>query len=204
MLNFIKVKQMKKVLKFPILVLLLCSSGIFSQAGSFALFSSGSTEKQKVVVFIDEFTGYAIDRQGKIIYSSTDGGESWLYIKQPKPGEIKSIFIFSNGTNETSGSSLSSEGFMPADDWITADERKTAEKRTARINFSLNEPGIIGIKILDKSGNTIDEIERCSFQAGSHQVIWNDSKVAKGDYYYKLSGSGLQGINKLELENERK
>lgn len=66
------------------------------------------------------------------------------------------------------------------------------------ISFSLNKPGFVNIKIYDDKGNTVDEISRSSFGAGTHEIKWNNSKFKNGTYYCSIITSEFSTTKKIK------
>lgn len=149
--------------------------------------------------------GYAVNSSGKIIYKTTDGGITWLNQIVPSRKQLKPIIkeVKSSGSilkreaakdRLIAGSSLKGsekKNFMPHDDFVnTSGSLQTIE-------FTLQYPGFVSIKIYDEKGNTIDELARSSFGSGSHEVKWNQEKVKTVGYFYSVVTSEFSETKKL-------
>jgi uncharacterized phage infection (PIP) family protein YhgE len=184
------------------MVLVLTSSTVLTQQKDESNFED-SDERSFEILYTDENTAYAINDEGEFLYKTTDDGKSWLNIVEPEDGQIKEILFTEpkdrSGKNagfeeeadeKRENSGAGSEGFMPADDLKNNSE-------ILIINFTLNSPGFVSIKIYDSKGQTIDAIAKSSFGAGEHEVKWNGSKFPKGSYYCSVVTSEYSTTKKL-------
>lgn len=85
-----------------------------------------------------------------------------------------------------------SEEFTPAGDYYNSVSGLSV------IRFTLTKSGFVNIKIYDDHGNTIDELARSSFSAGSHEVKWNSGKFNNGSYYYSIITNEYSKTNKIK------
>jgi hypothetical protein len=202
--------QIKSILKFLFMSLLLPSSVIYSQAEEITAVKSIS----KISNAGSIMTGYAVNSAGKIIYKTTDGGKTWLNQLVPSLKQIKPIAGVKKSTGSIQKREVTNEegliagkpltqvqtqsktgGFMPADDYINS----AGGLAGIIIGFTLQYPGFVSIKIYDKSGNTIDELARSSFGSGSHRVKWNPEKIKAEGYFYSIVTSEFSETKKINL-----
>lgn len=75
---------------------------------------------------------------------------------------------------------------------------------TTRIDYYLDNAGMVEIKIYDVSGRIVKTLFSGYKEAGMHRVTWNGNtasgaKAASGVYYYSLSGVGITQTRKMVL-----
>ncbi len=64
---------------------------------------------------------------------------------------------------------------------------------TARISFSLSEPGNVSFKAYDVSGELVQIISRSTMSAGNHALDWNTQGLSRGVYIVRLeTGKHIQ------------
>ncbi len=190
---------MRIINKYMLPLLILVSFTVSSQQRNTAGPVTG--EETKTIFFIDENNGSAVDESGKVLYSTTDGGLSWVNRHSPAPWQIREIRINSIEDKKSSKKKLNprsggskddfGSGFMPADDFAAT------EVSLVGIKFSLLNPGFVSIKIYDSQGKTVDELARSSFGAGSHDIKWNVSKFPGDVYYYSIVSNEFSETNKI-------
>ncbi len=72
-----------------------------------------------------------------------------------------------------------------------------------RINFQVPEAAVVSLNILDAQGNTLRTIQKGTFQAGRHNIVWNGTnnagrKVRSGVYLFVLkAGGGYSSVKKM-------
>lgn len=184
------------------MALVLTSSTVLTQQIT-ELPAANFEDRQYEILYTDDNTAYAINEEGEFLYMTTDDGSNWVNIVEPEDGQIQEIIFtgpqFKSGKNagfdeevneKRENSGADSEGFMPADDYRISRPLST-------INFKLNSPGFVSIKIYDSKGKTIDEIAKSSFGAGEHEIKWNGSKFPKRSYYCSVVTSEYSTTMKL-------
>ncbi len=67
------------------------------------------------------------------------------------------------------------------------------------IGFSLPQPGIVRLDILDVVGQRVGGSAEDLLDAGLHTVTWDASIAASGVYFYRLESSGLNQTRKMVL-----
>lgn len=67
------------------------------------------------------------------------------------------------------------------------------------ISFALPEDGHVTLRVYDMLGRVLAELLNETMQAGSHQTIFNASKLPSGMYFYKLDFGGKSFTKKFVL-----
>jgi len=67
------------------------------------------------------------------------------------------------------------------------------------IEFIVNSPEIIQIKIIDEHGNLIEILQNGLQEAGQHSLKWNASGFASGIYFCKIEGRNINKIFKINV-----
>lgn len=69
-----------------------------------------------------------------------------------------------------------------------------------KIEFNLEKPTFVIIKVVDIMGNVVGTVLKDHRTAGSHKIDFNEENLMPGRYYYKifLSDSGLESIEKVD------
>lgn len=190
---------MRIINKFTLLLLILVSYAASSQQKTTAGPVTG--EETKTIFFVDENSGSAVDESGNILYSTTDGGLSWVNRQTPALWQIREIRINSIEDKKSSKKKLNPRSGGSKDDFgngfMSADDFTAAEVSLVGIKFSLLNPGFVSIKIYDSQGKTVDELARSSFGAGSHEIKWNVSKFPGDVYYYSIVSNEFSETNKI-------
>lgn len=70
---------------------------------------------------------------------------------------------------------------------------------STRINFSLEKPGFVELKVYDITGRLISTIVSDSKTSGNHSVVFNGANLASGIYIYELKANGRRAIKRFTL-----
>lgn len=70
---------------------------------------------------------------------------------------------------------------------------------STRINFSLEEPGFVELKVYDITGRLISTIVNDNKTSGNHSVNFNGANLASGIYIYELKANGRRAIKRFTL-----
>jgi len=68
---------------------------------------------------------------------------------------------------------------------------------STRINFSLEKPGFVELKVYDITGRLISTIVNDSKTSGNHSVFFNGANLASGIYIYELKANGRRAIKRF-------
>ncbi len=67
------------------------------------------------------------------------------------------------------------------------------------LSFKLQAASNIKLAIYDIAGRKVALLAEGYYPAGTHQAVWDASKVASGVYFARLEGGGLEKTRKLLL-----
>lgn len=70
---------------------------------------------------------------------------------------------------------------------------------TTNIQFSINEPGAVSLKVFDLTGREVASLVDSRMSAGQHTVTFDASNLSSGVYLYVLQSNGIRLANKLTL-----
>lgn len=70
---------------------------------------------------------------------------------------------------------------------------------TTNITFALPEATNIKLQVFNSLGQEITTLAEGIFNAGSHQVVFDASKISSGVYFYKLSAGDFVSIRKMSI-----
>lgn len=70
---------------------------------------------------------------------------------------------------------------------------------TTNIKFTVQDAGMVSIKVYDLAGREVATVANERFTAGSHQVTFDASNLASGVYMYTLEANGIRLTNKMTL-----
>lgn len=70
---------------------------------------------------------------------------------------------------------------------------------TTNISFTLQDAGMVSIKVYDMTGREVATIANARYTAGSHQATFDASNLASGVYLYSLQANGVRLTNKMTL-----
>jgi hypothetical protein len=70
---------------------------------------------------------------------------------------------------------------------------------STRINFSLEKPGFVELKVYDITGRLISTLVNDSKISGNHSVIFNGANLASGIYIYELKANGRRAVKRFTL-----
>lgn len=99
---------------------------------------------------------------------------------------------------KNSGIKITETGMNASEEFTPAGDYYNTLSGLSVIRFTLTKAGFVNIKIYDNQGNTIDELARSSFSAGSHEVKWNSGKFKNGSYYYSIITNEYSKTNKIK------
>ncbi|MCP4582179.1 MAG: T9SS type A sorting domain-containing protein [candidate division Zixibacteria bacterium] len=67
------------------------------------------------------------------------------------------------------------------------------------ISYSLNEPSVVKVEIIDLLGQEVETIFLGKQQAGEHRVNWNAENISSGIYFYKIQAGEKSETRKMIL-----
>ncbi len=67
------------------------------------------------------------------------------------------------------------------------------------INYSLNQPGLVTLKVYDITGREVATLVNSRENAGDHAVSFDAANLASGVYIYTLQSNGLRLTNRMTL-----
>ncbi len=70
---------------------------------------------------------------------------------------------------------------------------------TTRINFKIDNPGFVTLKVFNIAGQLVETLVSEKFEQGSHTYNWNASNLASGLYFYKLENGSHTLVKKAIL-----
>ncbi len=70
---------------------------------------------------------------------------------------------------------------------------------TTNINFTVNNTGLVSIKVYDMTGREVATLANGRFAAGTHTATFDASNLASGVYLYSLQANGVRLTNKMTL-----
>jgi hypothetical protein len=70
---------------------------------------------------------------------------------------------------------------------------------TTTIRYSINSPGIVTLRVYNMLGQEVSTLVNKGQNVGSHNVVFDASKLASGVYFYRLSSGTNTAIKKLML-----
>jgi photosystem II stability/assembly factor-like uncharacterized protein len=163
------------------------------------------------VQFVSENIGWAAGfnhlNRRSIIIRTSNGGETWFDQNCPSKDEeglgISSLFLLNknigwatagNGlVKTTNGGSVSVEGkYGDKQEQSNPTNFKLIQNypnpfnSTTTISFHLSTMSDVTLTIYDILGREIETLVNGRLAAGTHQTLWNASKVASGVYLYQL------------------
>jgi hypothetical protein len=70
---------------------------------------------------------------------------------------------------------------------------------TTNINYSLNQAGLVTLKVYDITGREVATLVNTRESAGEHSVTFDATNLASGVYIYTLTSNGLRLTNRMTL-----
>lgn len=75
---------------------------------------------------------------------------------------------------------------------------------STQINFELNKPGEVSIRIYDSKGELVKTLADKYYGTGSHSLIWNGTnengvRAASGPYFYQINSNDRNAAKKMML-----
>jgi hypothetical protein len=70
---------------------------------------------------------------------------------------------------------------------------------TTNFQFSIAYFGLVKLSVYDMLGREVATLVNGDLQAGDHQVTFDASRLASGEYYYKLQTGGTSLVRKMLL-----
>ena len=70
---------------------------------------------------------------------------------------------------------------------------------TTKINFSLPEAGNYTLKVFDILGREVALLHSGELTAGTHQAVFDASRLSSGVYFYSLTGDNVHLVKKMLL-----
>ncbi len=95
-------------------------------------------------------------------------------------------------------SSIENESARPTNFSLEQNYPNPFNARTV-IAFQLKEASPVKLEVFDITGARVETLVDRELSAGSHQFIWNASKVASGVYYYKLTSGDVSETKQMVL-----
>jgi flagellar hook assembly protein FlgD len=70
---------------------------------------------------------------------------------------------------------------------------------TTAISFKLQTPGHVSLRVYDTAGKLVATLEDGWLEAGTHEALFDASKLPSGIYFYRIQAAGFQATSKMLL-----
>jgi hypothetical protein len=138
--------------------------------------------------------GYTDGVAGGLSYWENFRGMNVLFaLVQGTPTDfLAGLFLeYSVGVEEQPGGAASlAFGFAPV---------ANPTKGQAAISYATAQPGVVSLKVYDRTGRLVETLVNTTQPAGQHTVTWNARHLARGVYFLRLENDHQTATHKLVL-----